>query len=315
MIPEQIPTTHEAHTMNILITGGTGFIGSALVSSLLKEGHKVTALSRRPDTASKMLGTEIATISNLEQLTPEHHFHVIINLAGAPIFDRHWSDARKQVIRDSRIQLTEQLISYIKSASLKPELLISASAIGYYGDQGNQVLNESSTPHEDFSQRLCADWEATAQLASQFGVRVCLIRTGLVLAHDGGLLQRMLIPFNLGLGGTLGNGQQWMSWIHRADWIAIANSMISNTAMQGAYNATAPYPVTNREFTNILAQQLKRPTLLPMPAWLLKILLGERSELVLASQRVLPERLLTEHFHFQYPELVTALAEISTHHD
>jgi uncharacterized protein (TIGR01777 family) len=301
--------------MNILITGGTGFIGRALVCSLLKEHHKITALSRRPDTINKILGAEVATLSNLEQLTSEHHFHVIINLAGAPIFDCHWSDARKQVIRDSRIQLTEQLISYIKAAVVKPELLISASAIGYYGDQGNQVLNESSTPHEDFSQRLCADWEATAQLASQYGVRVCLIRTGLVLAHDGGLLQRMLLPFNLGLGGTLGSGQQWMSWIHRADWIAIAKLMISNTAMQGAYNATAPHPVTNREFTKILAQHLNRPALLPMPAWLLKILLGERSELILASQRVLPERLLTENFHFQYPELASALAEIGINHD
>ena len=301
--------------MNILITGGTGFIGHALVNSLLKEGHKVTVLSRTPDSVNKIIGNKLTTLSNLDQLNSEHSFQVIINLAGAPIFDNHWSETRKKVIRDSRIKLTEQLLAYIERAGVKPELLISGSAIGYYGDQGNSVLNEASPVHPDFSQRLCADWESTAQQAERFGVRVCLIRTGLVLAYDGGLLQRMLRPFNLGLGGTLGNGQQWMSWIHRDDWISIAKIMINNQTMQGAYNATAPHPVTNSAFTKILAQHLKRPALLPLPAWLLKLLLGERSDLVLASQRVLPERLLAEGFSFQYPELLSALTEISTHHE
>jgi len=301
--------------MNILMTGGTGFIGRALVNSLLKEGHKVTVLSRTPDSVNKIIGNKLTTLSNLDQLSSEHSFQVIINLAGAPIFDNHWSETRKKVIRDSRIKLTEQLLAYIERAGVKPELLISGSAIGYYGDQGNSVLNEASPVHPDFSQRLCADWESTAQQAERFGVRVCLIRTGLVLAYDGGLLQRMLRPFNLGLGGTLGNGQQWMSWIHRDDWISIAKTMINNQTMQGAYNATAPHPVTNSAFTKILAQHLKRPALLPLPAWLLKLLLGERSDLVLASQRVLPERLLAEGFSFQYPELLSALTEISTHHE
>ena len=301
--------------MNILMTGGTGFIGRALVNSLLKEGHKVTVLSRTPDSVNKIIGNKLTTLSNLDQLSSEHSFQVIINLAGAPIFDNHWSETRKKVIRDSRIKLTEQLLAYIERAGVKPELLISGSAIGYYGDQGNSVLNEASPVHPDFSQRLCADWESTAQQAERFGIRVCLIRTGLVLAHDGGLLQRMLRPFNLGLGGILGSGQQWMSWIHRDDWISIAKTMINNQTMQGAYNATAPHPVTNSAFTKILAQHLKRPALLPLPAWLLKLLLGERSDLVLASQRVLPERLLAEGFSFQYPELLSALTEISTHHE
>lgn len=300
--------------MNILVTGGTGFIGQALVNSLLKDDHKVTVLSRTPDAVTKIFGHEVMSLSNLDQLTIDKSFETIINLVGAPIFDNHWSDARKQIIRDSRIKLTEQLIAYIERAAVKPALLISGSAIGYYGDQGNTELNELSIPHHDFSQQLCADWENAALRAEQFGVRVCLIRTGLVLAHDGGLLQRMQRPFKLGLGGTLGNGQQWMSWIHRADWISIAKLMISNSSMQGAYNATAPHPVTNCEFTKTLAQHLKRPALLPVPAWLLKTLLGERSDLVLASQRVLPERLLNENFQFQYPELLSALTEISSHH-
>jgi len=301
--------------MNILITGGTGFIGYALTNKLQKDGHKIIVLSRTPDTVKNIFNNEVTALSNIDELSSDHNPEIIINLAGAAIFDNHWSDARKQVIRDSRIKLTEQLISYIERATIKPELLISSSAIGYYGDQGNEKLNEASSVKIDFSQRLCSEWENTALQAEKFGVRVCLIRTGLVLAHDGGLLKRMQVPFKLGLGGILGDGQQWMSWIHRADWINIANLMIDNKSMHGAYNATAPYPVTNSDFTKILAEHLKRPALLPVPAWLLKMLLGERSDLVLASQRVLPERLLAENFHFEYPELLSALTEISTHHD
>jgi hypothetical protein len=193
--------------------------------------------------------------------------------------------------------------------TVKPELLISGSAIGYYGDQSDTVLTEQSTPYEDFSQQLCADWEAAAKQAEQFGVRVCLIRTGLVVANGGGFLQRMLLPFRLGLGGRLGDGRQWMSWIHRQDWINIARTMIADSTMQGAYNATAPTPVTNTDFTRILAQCLKRPALLPVPTWLLKILLGEMSQLVLGSQRVLPERLSAQGFKFQYDDLAAALNE------
>ena len=194
--------------------------------------------------------------------------------------------------------------------TVKPKLLISGSAIGYYGDQGDTVLTEQSATREDFSHRLCADWENEAKKAEQFGVRVCLIRTGLVLGEGGGLLQRMLLPFRLGLGGRLGDGQQWMSWIHRQDWIAIAQMMITDASMQGAYNATAPNPVTNSEFTRTLAHCLKRPALLPVPAWLLKMLLGEMSELVLGSQRVIPERLLAQGFGFQYGDLSSALNQV-----
>ena len=192
-------------------------------------------------------------------------------------------------------------------------MLISGSAIGYYGDQGDTVLTEQSPPHEDFSGQLCLDWETTAQQAERYGVRVCLIRTGLVIANGGGFLQRLLLPFRLGLGGRIGNGQQWMSWIHRQDWINIAMTMLNDTTMQGAYNATAPHPVTNAEFTQILAHCLNRPALLPVPAWVLKTLLGEMSELVLGSQRVLPERLLAQGFKFQYDDLAVALNAVLAH--
>jgi uncharacterized protein (TIGR01777 family) len=296
--------------MKILITGGTGFIGSALTRSLTEQGYEVTVLSRNPDSVEKICGPGIKALNNLNQLKPEDTFQAIINLAGAPIFDARWSDARKQIIRDSRIGLTRQLVASMARMAVKPELLISGSAIGYYGDQGDTVLTEQSATHKDFSEQLCTDWENEAKKAEQLGVRVCLIRTGLVLAEGGGLLKRMLLPFRLGLGGRLGDGQQWMSWIHRQDWIAIARLMITDSSMQGAYNATAPNPVTNSEFARTLAHCLNRPALLPVPAWLLKILLGEMSGLVLGSQRVMPERLLALGFRFQYTDLSSALNQV-----
>ncbi|MDP1664532.1 MAG: TIGR01777 family oxidoreductase [Methylobacter sp.] len=299
--------------MNILITGGTGFIGSALVKSLVDQGHAVTVLSRSPNKIAEICGPGVNALGSLAQLKAEDSYQVIINLAGAPIVDARWSEARKQLIRSSRIDLTEHLITCIDRMSVKPELLISGSAIGYYGDQGDTVLTEQSTPYEDFSAQLCADWEAAAKQTEQFGVRVCLIRTGLVIADGGGFLQRMLLPFRLGLGGRLGDGKQWMSWVHRRDWINIAQTMMADSTMQGAYNATAPNPVTNAEFTRILAQCLNRPALLPVPACVLKSLLGEMSELVLGSQRVIPERLLTQGFKFQYEDLAAALNEALSH--
>jgi uncharacterized protein (TIGR01777 family) len=235
-------------------------------------------------------------------------FDVIINLAGAPIFGSLWTSARKKILRASRIELTEQLVTYIAQSTIKPSLLISGSAIGYYGNQGDTVLTEQSAPVTDFSHELCADWEAIAKQAQSQGVRVCIIRTGLVLG-PGGLLQGMLLPFKLGLGGRLGNGKQWMSWIHRQDWINIALAMINDASMQGVYNATAPNPVTNVEFTAALARCLKRPALLPLPGWLLKTGLGEMSQLLLGSQRVVPERLLEKGFKFDYNDLDSALRQ------
>lgn len=295
--------------MNVLITGGTGFIGHALAQHLSRLGYIVTVLSRNPDKVAAICGPGVNALGDLKLLKAEDAYQVIINLAGEPIFDARWTEARKKLIRDSRINLTEQLVDSIERMATKPDLLISGSAVGYYGDQGDAVLTEQSAPRPDFSHQLCADWEQAAQKAEQFGVRVCLIRTGLVIAGDGGLLKRMLLPFRLGLGGRLGSGRQWMSWIHREDWIAIAQAMISDHSMQGAYNATAPNPVTNREFTQTLAYCLNRPALLPVPARLLKTLLGEMSELVLGSQRIIPERLLAQGFEFQYPDLVSALKQ------
>lgn len=292
--------------MKILITGGTGFIGTALTQHLALQGHDVSVLSRHPASVAKICGPTIQA-KDIQTLSPDDGWQAIINLAGAPIFDARWTEPRKQLIRDSRIKLTGQLVRYMATMSSKPDVFISGSAIGFYGDQGDNVLTDQSGPGQDFSAQLCQDWEQAALQAEQLGIRVCLIRTGLVIAEGGGILQRMLLPFKLGLGGNIGNGQQWMSWIHRQDWIKIADTLLNNPNLHGAYNATAPNPVTNYEFTQTLAKCLHRPARLPIPAGLLKLLLGEMSGLVLGSQRVLPKRLLEAGFTFKYPGLTEAL--------
>ena len=301
---------HRGAKMKILITGGTGFIGSALINKLLTQAHQITVLSRSAAKVHAQFADSVTALTDLQSLASDDHFDVIINLAGAPIFAKRWTAKQKKIIRDSRIELTRNVIQAIATMQHKPQLLISGSAIGIYGDQGDTQLSEQSNSVADFSQQLCADWEHAAVQAEEHGVRVCLMRTGLVLGKGGGILQRMLLPFKLGLGGRIGNGQQWMSWIHLHDWIAIAETMINDQTMQGAYNATAVNPVTNQEFSKTLAESLNRPAFLPLPAFFLKALLGEMSELVLGSQRVLPTRLIEQGFHFQYTQLRHALTDI-----
>ena len=304
-------TNNDETKIKILVTGGTGFIGSALTKCLLNNSYHVTVLSRATFSSVKSVcGAEVDVLGSFDQIEADDFYNIVINLAGAPIFGSRWTDSRKNILRDSRIKLTEQLINSIARMSIKPELLINGSAIGYYGDQGDTQLTEQSEVKADFSQKLCSDWEQEALKAELMGIRVCLMRTGLVLGEGGGLLQRMLLPFRLGLGGRLGAGNQWMSWIHRDDWIAIALKMIIDSSMQGAYNATAPNPVTNSQFTLTLAESLHRPALLPVPAWLLKSVLGEMSELVLGSQRVLPARLNLEGYQFKFTHLESALKQI-----
>ncbi|WKJ88692.1 TIGR01777 family oxidoreductase [Methylomonas montana] len=297
-------------TNPILITGGTGFLGGALTRLLLQKNYSVTVLSRSAEKVANQFGNQVQAVTRIADLPDAGSCKAVVNLAGAGIFDQRWTPTRKQLLRDSRIKLTEQLVAWMAASSQPKPVLVNGSAIGIYGDQGDTPLNENSPSKTDFSQQLCADWESTALQAEKAGGRVCLIRTGLVLGKDGGILKRMLLPFRLGLGGRLGDGQQWMSWIHLHDWLAIVEAMISNPEMSGPYNATAPTPVSNREFSEALAQVLNRPMLLPMPAVLLKGLLGEMAELVLGSQRVLPKRLTAQGFGFAYPQLDAALRNI-----
>ncbi|MGR8930262.1 MAG: TIGR01777 family oxidoreductase [Gammaproteobacteria bacterium] len=297
-------------TKSVLITGGTGFLGRALTNKLIEAQFDVTILTRSLVKAERCFGRKVKTITQLTDLPDAGRFAALVNLAGAGIFDRRWSDSRKKVLRDSRIDLTEQLVSWISRSKDRPGVLINGSAIGYYGDQGDEILNEDSTPVPDFSQRLCADWEAAASRAELLGTRVCLVRTGLVLGKGGGILQRMLLPFRFGLGGRMGDGNQWMSWVHIDDWVAIVMALIADSNMRGAYNATAPTPVTNQVFSATLAKVLNRPMLMPMPAFVLRSLLGEMAELILGSQRVQPTRMMADHFQFRYSHLDVALRDI-----
>lgn len=295
---------------SILITGGTGFLGSALTFKCLQQHYQVTVLSRNADKVVRAFGNQVKAVTRIEDLPDAGSFAAVVNLAGAGIFDQRWNEARKQILRESRIALTQQIVDWIARSDGVPAVLVSGSAIGVYGEHGDEALTENSQPRPDFSQQLCADWEQTALHAQAMGTRVCLIRTGLVLGLGGGLLKRMLLPFRFGLGGRLGNGQQWMSWIHLQDWLAIVQLMIDNPVLQGAYNATSPAPVTNQVFSAALAAVLNRPMLMPLPEALLKVMLGEMAELVLGSQRVLPQRLLDAGFQFQHTQLESALRDI-----
>lgn len=295
--------------MNILITGGSGFIGSQLCKKLLERNDQLTVLSRSPDSVKSRCGASITPLASLAALTAEDKFDAIINLAGEPIADARWSDQQKSALIESRIGTTHQLINYIKRAKQKPECLISGSAVGYYGDGGDQPLDENSPFHDEFTHRLCRDWEAAAHEAEQQGVRVCLLRTGLVVGRNGGFLSKMLLPFKLCLGGRLGDGKQWMSWIHLFDLIAMILFLLDHHELHGPFNGTAPEPVNNADFTRSLAKTLHRIAPFPIPAITLRIAMGEMSRLLLTGQRVLPKRALDAGFEFKFTRLESALDE------
>lgn len=293
--------------MKFLITGGSGFLGQTLSEALLNQGHQVAITSRQPSDVTTKDGVKTR---HLNDLNPTDYFDVVINLAGAGIADQRWSEDRKLQLRDSRLNTTRTLLDWMRTAIQKPSLFLSGSAIGFYGAQGEAELVEDSPPHPEFVHQLCADWEESAKLAEQLGIRTVLLRTGVVLHPDGGMLKRVWLPFNMGFGGRLGDGQQWMSWISRADWVDAVLFLIQHPTAQGAFNLTGPNPVRNIEFTQTFAASLKRPTLLPMPTWFVKLAFGEMSALLLDSQRVLPKRLEDAGFVFKHPTLQGALAEV-----
>ena len=236
----------------------------------------------------------------------------VINLAGAPIADRPWTRKRKMLLWSSRITLTETLLTWLESREYKPSVLVSGSAVGWYGDGAERELTEDSpTVNEDFASHLCIAWEETAQRAQALGIRVVLVRTGLVLSADGGFLSRLRLPFKLGLGGPIGNGRQWMPWIHINDQIALIDFLVHENAATGPYNACAPHPVRNAEFAKTLGRVLHRPAFMPMPAFVLRVLLGEMSQLLLGGQRATPARLLEAGFTFQFTDLRAALDDVS----
>ena len=296
--------------MHILITGGTGLIGRALCRYWTQQGHQLTVWSRTPEQVQVLCGAGVKGIARLSDCPPGN-LDAVINLAGAPIADRPWTAKRKKVLLASRITLTEQLVAWLASREQKPSLLLSGSAVGWYGDGGERELDEQHSPvSSDFASQLCSAWEDTALLAEPLGIRVVLIRTGLVLAADGGFLKRLLLPFKLALGGPIGSGRQWMPWIHLHDQVALMDFLLHHEAASGPYNACAPEPVRSQAFAKALGAALHRPAFMPLPAVFLKLGLGELSVLLLGGQRAVPKRLLEAGFVFRFNSLETALADL-----
>lgn len=293
--------------MRILLTGGTGFIGTALTEALLARGDSVIVLRHRR--AAQVEGVE--EVDRLEEI--EGSVDAVINLAGEPIADARWSQSRKQLLMHSRVATTEALVAWISAQTVKPQVLLSGSAIGFYGaaTRIEEVTESDEAVIDDFSHQLCQKWEQAAMLAQSQGVRVSLLRTGVVLGQ-GGALAKMRLPFLLGVGGAIGSGEQWTSWIHIDDWIGAALFLLDNPGLNGPFNLTAPAPVSNRVFAKVYANSLGRPALIPMPAFVLKCLLGtEASRLLTEGLAVTPERLSSAGFRFRYTEIDAALADIA----
>jgi len=297
---------------NILITGGTGLIGSALCDLLVSQNHHVTVLSRHPKMVKDRCGQQVKGIQSLADIDAEIKIDWVVNLAGEPIADKPWTKKRKAALEKSRIDLTIHLVDWIAQRKHAPECLISGSAVGWYGDGGNTVLTEQSDFVDEYTHQLCEGWEQQALRASRFGVRVCTVRTGLVLAANGGFLHKMLLPFKLGLGGRLGSGQQYMPWVHIKDMVNLLAFLANNNQAEGPFNANSPNPVSNKLFTKTLADVLHRYAFIPVPAWLLKALLGEMSGLLLTGQRTIPEKAQAMGFHFFYTDLKLALTDVLT---
>ncbi len=298
--------------MRALVTGGTGFVGPRLLRML----DQPIVVSRNPDRARQTVGHlagRIVRWDPLEGPPPQDAFEgvdAVFHLAGESVAEGRWTAAQKARIRDSRLIGTRHLVQGIVQARTKPAVLVSASAVGYYGDRGEEELTESASPADDFLAQVCIDWEKEAMAAESVGVRVVTARTGIALGSGGGALAKMLTPFKLGAGGPLGNGRQWMPWVHVADLARLYVHAADTTSIRGPMNAVAPHPVRNSEFTKALGRQLHRPAFMPAPYIGLRILFGEFAKVLFASQRVIPKVALDTGFVFQYPDLAAALKEI-----
>ena len=293
--------------MDILLTGGTGFIGTALCEQLHGDGHTLTLLSRRPGRGS----TGYRIISSLEDIDTGERIDAVINLAGAPLAERRWTAAYQREIRASRLDTTRAVIRLLHRLQRKPDVLLSASAIGYYGHHGDEELDESGTTTPGFAQALCHDWEAIALQAREAGVGVCLLRLGVVLDREGGAFARMALPFRFGVGSWMGEGRQWLSWVHRRDVVRAIRYLLQRPELEGPFNITAPNPVTSRGFCDAMCRHRHVLFRAPVPGALLRLALGEMAgELLLNGQRVLPAALQEAGFTFGFPDLDAALAAI-----
>ncbi|MBC6532115.1 TIGR01777 family oxidoreductase [Citrobacter amalonaticus] len=295
--------------MKILVTGGTGLIGGHLVPRLQELGHQVTVLTRRRDTAREKLNDRVTLWDTLEDKQNLDGFDAVINLAGEPIADKRWTTEQKDRLCQSRWRITQKLADLINASETPPSVLISGSATGYYGDLGEVVVTEEEPPHNEFTHKLCARWEQIACEAQSDKTRVCLLRTGVVLAPKGGILGKMVPPFRLGLGGPIGNGRQYLAWIHIDDMVNAILWLLDND-LRGPFNMVSPYPVRNEQFAHALGHALQRPAILRVPATVIRLLMGESSVLVLGGQRALPKRLEAAGFPFRWYDLEEALADV-----
>lgn len=295
--------------MKILITGGSGFIGQALCASLSADGHTPLVISRSPESAARLLPANALIRPKAEDFLEEQP-EAVINLAGEPIAEGRWTARKKEALLQSRLDATGSIVEFCKNADPAPGVLVSASAVGYYGDQGDAEVTEKTTPNDEFSHQLCKQWEAAALQAQAHGVRVAIVRIGLVLDAGGGMLAKTTPLFKLGLGGKLGHGKQYMPWIHRKDMVGAIRFLLDNEQLEGPFNASAPNPVTNAEFTRALGGALGRPAILPAPAAALKLAFGEMSRLLLTGAKMRPARLEEAGFRFAFPDLDQALADI-----
>lgn len=296
--------------MKIFITGATGLIGSHLVELLLKEGHQVTAYTRNAVKAVLKLGDRVDICSSLGLPNLLEGYDAVINLAGESIGEGRWSEKRKNILIDSRLNTTQSIVNSIKSSKNPPSIFISGSAIGYYGSQGDKIITEESSPHDEFTHRLCKQWEEIAMEAQSSATRVCTLRTGIVLAPKGGMLSKMSIPFRWGVGSILGSGNQYISWIHIHDMVNGIIFLLNNKDAQGAFNMTSPNPVTNKIFSKSLAKALNRPCFFKVPSFVISLLMGEASTLVLDGQKAIPAKLNKYNFSFRYKDIDTALKDI-----
>jgi uncharacterized protein (TIGR01777 family) len=307
--------------MKIVIAGGSGFLGSPLAEMYAEDGHDVRVLTRSlaPGEVRHDPGTGVPGISRVGWTADGSSgpwasviegADAVVNLSGESLAAKRWTAETKKRLRDSRLLATRSLAAAITAATNPPAVFISGSAVGYYGPSDGRPLTEADGPGADFLARLCADWEAEAANARREGTRVVLLRTGIVLERSGGALPQMMRPFRFFVGGPIGSGRQYISWIHRLDWIEIVRWIVSTPAVTGPVNATAPHPVTNREFARALGRAMRRPSLLPASGFAVRLALGEFADSILTGQRVLPARAQKEGYHFRYPEIDRAFRGI-----
>jgi hypothetical protein len=313
--------------MRILLSGSTGFLGTALIDALEREGHTIVRLVR-PDTGrrdaaidgkqnvrwdpvgGKRVRAPLGAYQDFDANAAEGA-EALVHLAGASIADGRWNAARKKLLRTSRVDTTRHLMGALSRLNQPPRVIVAASAVGYYGDRGDETLTEASAAGNDFLSGLCREWETENARGSEFGARVVMLRFGIILAAHGGALQRIVLPFKLGAGGRLGSGRQWMSWLTLAEAVEMIRFALANSSLSGATNAVTPNPVQNAEFTRVLAKTLHRPAVFPAPAFALRLALGEMADaLLLSSQRVKPSKLEQSGYRFAQPELPAALTKI-----